>query len=131
MLPHAGPAEISGQDQSGAPSRHDLVLEAFLRIGDAENLALVGIAAAGALAPHAVSYRRRSHLEGWLLAENLVPLIVASHGNNESRNPCAALCYLGRALEASCRIWKIENLTVAPSADTAIPPLCAVPRLPD
>ncbi len=77
MVPHVGPAEISGQGQSGAPSHHDLSLEVFPRIGNAENLALVGIAAAVALAPRAVSYCRRLHLEGWPLAENLVRLIVA------------------------------------------------------
>ena len=77
MAPHVGPVEISGQGQSGALSHHDLPLGTFLRIGDAENLVLIGSAAAVALTPRAVSYCRRPHPEGWLLAENLVRLIVA------------------------------------------------------
>ena len=75
MVPHVGPAEISGPGQSGAPSRHDLPLEFFPRIGNAENLVPLGSAAAVALTPRAVSCFRR-HLEGWLLAENLIRLIV-------------------------------------------------------
>ena len=74
MVPHVAPAEISGPGQGGAPSRHDLALEVFPRIGSAENLVPIESAAAD-LTPRAVSYCR-PHPEGWVLAENLTRLIV-------------------------------------------------------